>query len=127
MNLVPQCRDNPNVQPPYSWDDIMESAKHREVMTIYHSASPLTRAYYDRGRYRDGPNEDNWIIRWCLWHVFRYRDNRNKNRSSGLSSASAGSPSAMGSPPQSAVSVSGESTSGGELIRSALEEAGQSP
>ena len=35
---------------------------------------------YDLGRYWDGSNEDNWIIRWCLWHVFRYRDERNRSR-----------------------------------------------
>ena len=28
--------------------------------------------------------EENWIIRWMLWHAFRYRDQRN-NRNRGVS------------------------------------------
>ncbi|EON69050.1 hypothetical protein W97_08363 [Coniosporium apollinis CBS 100218] len=65
-------------QPPYSSNQITETAMHQEVLRIYSLASPMTRPIYDLGRFRDGPNEDNWVIRWCLWHVFRYRDNRNR-------------------------------------------------
>lgn len=36
------------------------------------------------GRDTQGLEEENWVIRWLLWHVFRYRDNRNKNRRQGL-------------------------------------------
>ena len=79
-NLVPQSRDDPNVHPPYASNQISETAMFREIHRIYESASPWTRPIYDRGWYADGPNRDNWIIRWCLWHVFRYRDNRNKQR-----------------------------------------------
>lgn len=50
------------------------------MLNIYRNASPQTRVIYDLGRYWDGSNEDNWIIRWCLWHVFRYRDERNRSR-----------------------------------------------
>jgi len=79
-NLVPQSRDDPNVRPPYASNQISETAMFREIHRIYENASPWTRPIYDRGWYADGPNRDNWIIRWCLWHVFRYRDNRNKQR-----------------------------------------------
>lgn len=34
---------------------------------------------YELGRDRDGDHEENWIIRWLLWHVFRYRDDRNSS------------------------------------------------
>ncbi|KAF2137573.1 uncharacterized protein K452DRAFT_291386 [Aplosporella prunicola CBS 121167] len=79
-NLVPQCRCDPKVQPPYSSNQITETAMHREVLAVYHGASPYTKPYYDMGHYMDGRNEDNWIIRWLMWHVFRYRDNRNRHR-----------------------------------------------
>lgn len=85
MNLVPQFRDDPNVRPPYASNQISETAMFREVHTIYERAGPWTKAMYNRGWFSDGPNMDNWIIRWVLWHVFRYRDNRNKNRWSGSS------------------------------------------
>jgi hypothetical protein len=59
---------------------IKESALHKEVEVIYMSASPRTAPWYELGVYQDGPNTENWVIRWCLWHVFRYRDDRNRNR-----------------------------------------------
>ncbi|KAF2089328.1 hypothetical protein K490DRAFT_63465 [Saccharata proteae CBS 121410] len=79
-NLVPQCQNDRNVHPPYSSNQITETAMHREVLNVYYSASQYTKPYYDLAHYVDGRNEDNWIIRWLLWHVFRYRDNRNRNR-----------------------------------------------
>lgn len=80
-NLTPQTRADPQVTAPYSSAMITETARHREVISIYHYASLESRAIYDRGVMQDGSNWDNWIIRWCLWHVFRYRDDRNRNRS----------------------------------------------
>lgn len=59
---------------------INETSTHAEILRIYQRASSSTRAVYDRGRDTDGVAEENWIIRWCLWHAFRYRDQRN-NRS----------------------------------------------
>lgn len=52
---------------------------HREVLRIYASASPTTKAYYELGRFIDGGNEDNWAIRWMLWNVFRYGMNRKRH------------------------------------------------
>ena len=54
---------------------------HRETIYIYYHARLETRRYYDLGHYREGENEENWIIKWLLWHVFRYRDSRNRGRS----------------------------------------------
>jgi hypothetical protein len=75
--LIPQAR---GFSPPYASNQIQETAKHIEVLNIYHNASPQTRRIYDLGREWNGTTEDNWIIRWCLWHVFRYRDERNRSR-----------------------------------------------
>jgi hypothetical protein len=59
---------------------IKEDIQYREVQYIYNRALPHTKALYDKGNFMDGRNWDNWVIRWCLWHVFRYRDERNRNR-----------------------------------------------
>ena len=71
---------------------------HREVQAIYYLASVHTRQWYDRAICQDGVKWDNWIIRWCLWHAFRYRDSRNTNsdasdgRRTRRSSADTGNP-----------------------------------
>jgi hypothetical protein len=70
-------------QPPFSNAQLNETATHREILNIYQHARPETRMFYDMGRDTDGLEEENWVIRWLLWHVFRYRDNRNKNRRHG--------------------------------------------
>ncbi|KXS97652.1 hypothetical protein AC579_1170 [Pseudocercospora musae] len=60
---------------------INETAMHSEILQIYHRATPSTKAVYDLGRDTDGLEEENWIVRWLLWHAFRYRDTRNnRNR-----------------------------------------------
>lgn len=79
-SLAPQFRDDPSVEPPYSSSQISETAIHREILRIYAQARRETRVVYDLGRDTAGIEEENWVIRWMLWHVFRYRDNRNKNR-----------------------------------------------
>ncbi|KAM3419202.1 hypothetical protein BST61_g5145 [Cercospora zeina] len=56
---------------------INETATHAEILRIYQLASPETRAIYDLGKDTEGPEEENWVIRWLLWHCFRYRDQRN--------------------------------------------------
>jgi len=43
-------------------------------------AHSKTRVIYDLAHYKDGNEGENWIFRCMLWHVFRYRDSRNKNR-----------------------------------------------
>ncbi|KAF2765875.1 hypothetical protein EJ03DRAFT_318687 [Teratosphaeria nubilosa] len=78
-----------NIEPPYSHAHVTETAIHREIMRIYHLARPLTRQVYDLGRDTERVEEENWVIRWMLWHVFRYRDNRNRNRR-GTSSGNSG-------------------------------------
>lgn len=77
--LVPSLR-NSSVEPPYSNAQISETVTHREILRIYRMARPETRVVYDLGRDTDRVEEENWVIRWMLWHVFRYRDSRNRNR-----------------------------------------------
>lgn len=79
-SLAPQFRHDPSIEPPYKNAQISETAMHREVLRIYSSARPETRQMYNLGRDLDGAEEENWVIRWMLWHVFRYRDSRNKSR-----------------------------------------------
>ncbi|KAF4552637.1 Hypothetical protein D9617_9g024260 [Elsinoe fawcettii] len=79
-SLLPNLANDPNVKPPYSNTQISESAMHQETIYIYRTARPETRIYYERGHYMEGDTEENWIIKWLLWHVFRYRDNRNRGR-----------------------------------------------
>lgn len=78
--LVPSLRGNANVEPPYSNAQISETVTHREILRIYRMARPETRVIYDLGRDTERIEEENWVIRWMLWHVFRYRDSRNRNR-----------------------------------------------
>jgi hypothetical protein len=68
----------------------------REVQTIYYLASLHTRPWYDRAVCQEGVNWDNWIIRWCLWHAFRYRDSRNTNSDAPDGRRTRGSPPEVG-------------------------------
>lgn len=58
---------------PYKWDEISETAKHYEILTVVNNAGQQTRPYYVMGRYVTNVNEENWVARWYLWHSFRYR------------------------------------------------------
>ncbi|KAH7350491.1 hypothetical protein BKA66DRAFT_430927 [Pyrenochaeta sp. MPI-SDFR-AT-0127] len=73
LNLTDQSRTNPSVGTPYKWDEISETAKHTQILTIVNNARPETRPYYHLGRYMTSVNEENWVARWYLWHSFRYR------------------------------------------------------
>ncbi|KAF2099518.1 hypothetical protein NA57DRAFT_75018 [Rhizodiscina lignyota] len=98
-NLNAEARDDSKVQPPYSSSHMTEMSLYNQVMTIWHSASPETKRVYDYGRAHAQGNVDNWIIRWVLWHVFRYRHTRNwGNNCRHARESSAGS---AGSPPTS--------------------------
>ncbi|KAH7396707.1 hypothetical protein DE146DRAFT_756413 [Phaeosphaeria sp. MPI-PUGE-AT-0046c] len=76
INLTDQSRANPSTRTPYKWDEISETAKHREILTLVNNARPPTNYYYAMGRYQTNVAEENWVARWYLWHSFRYRDNR---------------------------------------------------
>ncbi|KAL8668897.1 MAG: hypothetical protein Q9168_006494 [Polycauliona sp. 1 TL-2023] len=63
-----------NQDPPYAAAHFTAAAFSSVVRLIYSTATPVTRAYYNRGRTAQG---DNWVISWMLYHVCRYRDGRN--------------------------------------------------
>ncbi|KAI5362260.1 hypothetical protein Slin15195_G059110 [Septoria linicola] len=60
----------------YSTSQIDEAVMDAEVSRIYETAQPATKPLYDLAIDPDQPQRPNWIIRWMLWHVFRYRDGR---------------------------------------------------
>lgn len=84
--LLSHLRNDNKIQPPYSSSQINESAMRAAISRIYAQASPQTKAQYERAHNNNTidletglPVWDNWIIRWMLWHAFRYRDSRNKH------------------------------------------------
>lgn len=79
-SLELHIQNDPNVKRPYSAAQISRSAVYRETLHIYRSARKETKAVYDLGHDPKFPKDENWVIRWMLWHIFRYRDHRNKNR-----------------------------------------------
>jgi hypothetical protein len=64
---------NSATRTPYKWDEISETAKHREILTLANNARPELKYYYALGQYQTNVNEENWVARWYLWHSFRYR------------------------------------------------------
>ncbi|KAL6712195.1 hypothetical protein ACN47E_000072 [Coniothyrium glycines] len=76
VNLTNSSRTDPNIRAPYKWDEISETAKHREMLMIVYNSGQDTRSYYQKGHYVTNVSEENWVARWYLWHSFRYRDNR---------------------------------------------------
>ncbi|CAK4023303.1 Hypothetical predicted protein [Lecanosticta acicola] len=76
-SLLPQFREDRAIGSSYSFGMITEAAVQREIVRIYQNARPDTKIMYGLGHDTEGDVESNWIIRWLLWHVFRYRDERN--------------------------------------------------
>lgn len=74
-NALTEYSRNKRVQQPYRWDDLQETYRHRERMSIVARAGPRTRLYYQEGQYGTTV-VDNWVADWFLWHSFRFRDNR---------------------------------------------------
>lgn len=61
---------------PSSWVD--EQIFDAEVAYIFRNAQPATKILYDLAHDGLAVHSANWIIQWMLWHVFRYRDGRQK-------------------------------------------------
>ncbi len=70
--LKPQYAREP---PPFSANQFSETAFINAVKSIVKSACTQTRGLYDQGAV---PGQPNWVARWILYHVCRYRDGRNK-------------------------------------------------
>lgn len=73
-NVRPEYREERN--PPWSYGRFTEASISTAVKRIYHNASGDTRAVYQCGT----ADANNWIIKWMLYHVCRYRDIRNKKK-----------------------------------------------
>ena len=69
--MRPEHRD---AAPPYAANQFTETAISDTIARIEVNASASTRPLYARGR----TINPNWVIRWMLYHVCRYRDARNK-------------------------------------------------
>lgn len=69
-HLAPSL-EGTHVSPPFQYSQLMETSIHVEILAMVRDASPVTQATFQRGVYRKGDNEENWIARWCLWHAFR--------------------------------------------------------
>lgn len=67
----------------YSTSQVGEEIMDDEVRRIYHTAQPTTRPLYDLAVDPELPDRPNWIIRWMLWHVLRYRDGRQTQKPAG--------------------------------------------
>lgn len=67
--------EHANKSPPFAAAQYTEAAFSRVVRLIWTNASEDTQSWYAIGH---GQNGDNWVILWMLYHVCRYRDNRNK-------------------------------------------------
>lgn len=72
--------DQLNIERPYSFADFSNAAIRNTIKRIYDSARRETREIYELGRDSEQALGENWIIQWMLWHIFRYRDGRNRNR-----------------------------------------------
>ncbi|KAM0794715.1 hypothetical protein BDR22DRAFT_674291 [Usnea florida] len=70
--LKPQYANEPS---PFSANQFSEAAFANAIKSIVKNASPQTRSLYDQGAI---PGQPNWVARWILYHVCRYRDGRNK-------------------------------------------------
>ncbi|KAK0513864.1 hypothetical protein JMJ35_003586 [Cladonia borealis] len=72
-------REHQKAAPPYTANQFTEDAFNTAIRTIEEQASERTLPLYAKGRNDNGPN---WVIRWILYHVCRYRDGRNKKAQS---------------------------------------------
>lgn len=69
-SLLPYLRSDRAIKPPYTITQISEEAIHREGLRILEAASAETSILYKLGD-TGNRSEDNWVVRWVLWHVFR--------------------------------------------------------
>lgn len=93
-NSLTRLSKKEGARAPYKWDDLSETARHREILHIVQAASVYTRPYYQMGRWMT-TEEENWVAEWFLWHSFRFRDNRNTQAASQYSASNHATASAV--------------------------------
>lgn len=84
--LKNEYASNFGVQRPYKWAHLNPTTINSAIAEIWRQGQPWPRRFYDLGRSED-PKVYNWVLKWLLWHVCRYRDWRNRK---GRASNSAG-------------------------------------
>lgn len=62
--------------PPYDWSDMQEMNKDNAIARLATSGTVETERYWKLAG--SGPDSDNWIARWFIYHLFRHRDRRNR-------------------------------------------------
>lgn len=72
----------------YPSSQVDEQIFHAEMAYIFRNAQPATKIIYDLAHDADASHRPNWIVQWMLWHVFRYRDGRQKPRAGKSAAAS---------------------------------------
>ncbi|KAI4148837.1 MAG: hypothetical protein LQ340_004914 [Diploschistes diacapsis] len=75
--LKPEYASNPGVHRPYKWAHLDPNVVDNAIAQIWKDGRPWSRYYYDRGA-SDDRKVYNWVLKWLLWHVCRYRDWRNR-------------------------------------------------
>ncbi|KXT04156.1 hypothetical protein AC578_46 [Pseudocercospora eumusae] len=65
----------------YSTPQFDESITNSGAAWIYERAQPVTKPLYHLGHDSENSSKPNWVIYWMLWHVFGYKDGRQKNSS----------------------------------------------
>lgn len=85
---------NPSVQRPYKWAHLDPSFIDHAISEIWTKAGPWPRHFYDRGHSQDR-KVYNWVLKWLLWHVCRYRDWRNRRNKNTTTVAVSTNPNAV--------------------------------
>ncbi|MCJ1278592.1 hypothetical protein MMC21_006409 [Puttea exsequens] len=70
--------DQRNATTPFAANHFTDAAMNTAIASIEANATAQTSPLYARGRF----SRPNWVIRWMLYHVCRYRDARNRSAQS---------------------------------------------
>ncbi|MCJ1401272.1 hypothetical protein MMC11_004484 [Xylographa trunciseda] len=87
--LKPEYASNLGVQRPYKWAHLNPSIINNAIAEIWRNGQQWPRRFYDQGR-SDDAKVYNWVLKWLLWHVCRYRDWRNRKARTSSSGGSSG-------------------------------------
>lgn len=74
-----EFRNTMSVQKPFKWQHLDPTFIDQAIADIWSRGSVTARRFYDAGR---DDKVKNWVIKWLLWHVCRYRDWRNRKNKS---------------------------------------------
>jgi hypothetical protein len=84
--LKKEYASNIAVHRPYKWAHLEPSVIDAAINEIWTNGQPWPRHFYDMGG-SDDRKVYNWVLKWLLWHVCRYRDWRNRKSKSSVAGA----------------------------------------